>query len=44
MARPVSRRLPGDVHPFIGNTVAMALVTAVVVPLLGFLPGVAPTT
>ncbi|GAA4907802.1 hypothetical protein EV188_107182 [Actinomycetospora succinea] len=40
VARPVSRRLPADFHPFIGNTVAMAVVTAVVVPLLGFLPGV----
>lgn len=37
VARPVSARLPQDFHPFIGNTVAMALVTSVVVPVVGLL-------
>lgn len=37
VARPVSRALPADVHPFIGNTTAMALVTAAVVPSIGVL-------
>ncbi len=37
VARPVSARLPQDFHPFIGNTVAMAVVTSVVVPVVGLL-------
>ncbi|WZH51907.1 MAG: hypothetical protein PIR53_18055 [Nocardioides alkalitolerans] len=35
VARPVSRALPEDFHPFIGNTVAMAVVTSLVVPAVG---------
>ncbi|WP_191564440.1 hypothetical protein [Janibacter melonis] len=37
VARPVSARLPQDFHPFIGNTVAMAVVTSMVVPVIGLL-------
>lgn len=35
IARPVSNLLPDDFHPFIGNTVAMAVATAFIVPLVG---------
>ncbi|MCX5535237.1 hypothetical protein OG785_32400 [Streptomyces sp. NBC_00006] len=35
VARSVSRALPADFHPFIGNTVAMAAVTAAIVPAVG---------
>lgn len=35
VARPVSRVLSDDFHPFIGNTVAMAVATAVIVPAVG---------
>ncbi|GEL25555.1 hypothetical protein PSU4_45090 [Pseudonocardia sulfidoxydans NBRC 16205] len=40
IARPISARLPKDFHPFIGNTIAMAVATTIVVPLVGLLPGV----
>jgi hypothetical protein len=39
IARPISARLPPDFHPFIGNTIAMALGTTIVVPLVTLLPG-----
>lgn len=39
LAAFVARRLPADFHPLIGNTLAMAAGTALVVPLLGVLPG-----
>ncbi|NMM91894.1 hypothetical protein B2J88_47765 [Rhodococcus sp. SRB_17] len=39
VARPISSRLPKDFHPFIGNTISMAVTTAVVVTAVGFLPG-----
>jgi hypothetical protein len=38
VARAVAARLPTDFHPSIGNTVAMAVATAVSLPLLGLLP------
>ncbi|MEV8249448.1 hypothetical protein AB0O87_00815 [Microbacterium sp. NPDC076768] len=38
VARPISARLPADFHPFIGNVIAMAVVTAVVVPIAMLLP------
>jgi hypothetical protein len=39
IARPISARLPKDFHPFIGNTIAMAVATSIIVPLVGLLPG-----
>jgi len=38
IARLVSARLPAGFHPVIGNTAAMAVSTAVALPLLGLLP------
>ncbi len=38
LARLVSARLPAGFHPVIGNTAAMAVSTAVALPLLGLLP------
>ncbi|MCT9869799.1 hypothetical protein [Paenarthrobacter aurescens] len=38
IARAVSARLPAGFHPVIGNTAAMAVATAVALPLLGLLP------
>ncbi|MET4542286.1 hypothetical protein ABIE37_004091 [Arthrobacter bambusae] len=38
LARAVSARLPAGFHPVIGNTAAMAVSTAVALPLLGLLP------
>ncbi|OZM76812.1 hypothetical protein [Pseudonocardia sp. MH-G8] len=35
IARPISARLPKDFHPFIGNTISMAVATAIIVPLAG---------
>lgn len=35
IARPVSNALPHDFHPFIGNTVSMAVATSIIVPLIG---------
>ncbi len=40
VARPISSRLPPDFHPFIGNTTSMAVSTAIIVPLIGLIPGV----
>ncbi|MDH6222044.1 hypothetical protein M2283_009391 [Streptomyces pseudovenezuelae] len=37
IARPISKVLPDDFHPFIGNTVSMAISTAVIVPTIGHL-------
>ncbi len=39
LAASVARRLPAGFHPFIGNVIAMAAGTALVVPLLGAVPG-----
>ncbi|GLY89514.1 hypothetical protein [Actinoallomurus iriomotensis] len=39
LAAWISRRLPPDFHPFIGNVVSMTVCTLVAVPLLGTLPG-----
>ncbi|MGW4490382.1 hypothetical protein ACWEOE_42105 [Amycolatopsis sp. NPDC004368] len=39
LAAYVSRRLPETVHPFVGNVVSMTACTAVVVPVLGLVPG-----
>lgn len=38
LARLISARLPAGYHPVIGNTAAMAVSTAVVLPVLGLLP------
>lgn len=38
VARPISSRLPADFHPFIGNVIAMAVVTSIVVPIAVLLP------
>jgi len=35
IARPVSNALPHDFHPFIGNTVSMAVATSIIVPVIG---------
>lgn len=37
IARTISSRLPKDFHPFIGNTLSMAISTAIILPILGFL-------
>jgi hypothetical protein len=34
VARPISKRLPADFHPFIGNTTSMAVCTALVIAVL----------
>jgi hypothetical protein len=39
IARPISARLPQDFHPFIGNTISMAVSTSIIVPLVSLLPG-----
>ena len=38
LARAISARLPVGFHPVIGNTAAMAISTAVALPVLGLLP------
>jgi hypothetical protein len=40
VARTISARLPKDFHPFIGNTLSMAISTAIILPTLGFLSSV----
>ena len=37
VARSISARLPQDFHPFIGNTLSMAISTAAVLPVVGLL-------
>ena len=37
IARPISSALPGDFHPFIGNVIAMAVATSIIVPTVGLL-------
>ncbi len=37
IARPISQRLPADFHPFIGNTISMAVSTSLIVPAVGLL-------
>lgn len=37
----ISARLPDDFHPFVGNVAAMAVATALIVPSLQLLPGIA---
>ncbi|WP_458107720.1 hypothetical protein M1D51_19645 [Arthrobacter sp. R3-55] len=39
IARAVSARLPKDFHPFIGNTISMAISVAIIVPGLGLFVG-----
>lgn len=41
VAAAISRRLPATFHPFIGNVASMSICTAVIVPTLGLVPGVA---
>ena len=38
VAKAISARLPSGFHPVIGNTAAMAISTAVALPLIGLLP------
>ncbi|NWL32812.1 hypothetical protein [Paenarthrobacter nitroguajacolicus] len=38
LARAISARLPAGFHPVIGNTAAMAVSTAVALPVIGLLP------
>jgi hypothetical protein len=39
VAAAIARRLPSDFHPFIGNVVSMAVMTAVIVTALSAIPG-----
>lgn len=41
VAAAISRRLPPAFHPFIGNATSMSICTALIVPLLDYVPGVA---
>ncbi|QXH48114.1 hypothetical protein KSS93_09465 [Pseudomonas xanthosomatis] len=41
LAVAISQRLPGHMHPYIGNVLAMAIGTLVIVPVVGLLPGAA---
>lgn len=41
LAAAISGRLPADTHPFVGNVISMSVSTAVTVPLLHFIPGIA---
>ncbi|WP_327286766.1 hypothetical protein [Streptomyces sp. NBC_01198] len=38
-AAAISARLPAGFHPFVGNVAATSICTALIVPLLSFLPG-----
>lgn len=40
VAAAISDRLPASFHPFIGNVASMSVCTALIVPLLAFIPGV----
>ena len=39
IARAISARLPKDFHPFIGNTISMAISVSIIVPGLGLIAG-----
>ncbi|MEV0283923.1 hypothetical protein AB0H36_07340 [Kribbella sp. NPDC050820] len=41
VAAAIGARLPAGFHPFIGNVVSMSVCTALIVPLLGLVPGFA---
>ncbi|MGP3930220.1 hypothetical protein [Nonomuraea sp. KM88] len=41
LAAAISRRLPVGFHPFVGNVASMSICTALLVPLLHFIPGIA---
>ncbi|WP_063125400.1 hypothetical protein [Nocardia fusca] len=41
LAAAISRRLPVDVHPFVGNVASMSISTVLIVPFLDLLPGIA---
>ncbi|TDD01111.1 hypothetical protein E1292_26745 [Nonomuraea deserti] len=41
LAAAISRRLPVDCHPFVGNVASMSVSTALFVPLLHLVPGIA---
>ena len=41
LAAAISRRLPVKFHPFIGNVASMSVSTALIVPLLDLVPGIA---
>ncbi|WP_028935058.1 hypothetical protein [Pseudonocardia spinosispora] len=40
LAAAISRRLPGYIHPFVGNVASMSLSAATIVPILTHIPGV----
>jgi len=39
LAVALSRRVPGHMHPYIGNVLSMALSTLLIVPAIGWLTG-----
>ncbi|MEV0703520.1 hypothetical protein AB0I53_37165 [Saccharopolyspora sp. NPDC050389] len=39
LAAQISKRLPPDFHPFIGNVLSMTICTLTIIPLLSILPG-----
>ncbi|QIZ38833.1 hypothetical protein FDZ84_35485 [Saccharopolyspora sp. ASAGF58] len=39
LAAQISKRLPSDFHPFIGNVLSMTVCTLITIPLLSVLPG-----
>lgn len=41
LAAAISRRLPVNVHPFVGNVASMSISTVLIVPFLNLLPGIA---
>lgn len=41
LAAAISSRLPADIHPFVGNVISMRVSTAMTMPLLHLVPGIA---
>jgi hypothetical protein len=44
VAAQISKRLPPDFHPFIGNVMSMTVCTLIAIPLLSVLPGFTPAS
>ncbi|TDD38818.1 hypothetical protein E1288_38005 [Saccharopolyspora elongata] len=44
LAAQISKRLPPDFHPFIGNVLSMTICTLTIIPLLSILPGFTAVT
>jgi hypothetical protein len=40
LAATISRCLPADFHPFVGNVASMSFSTVLIVPLLELVPGI----